>query len=556
MDLVKILDFSFSYPATNKRALTGINMQIKGGDFLLICGQSGCGKTSLLRSLKREITPYGKREGSILYRGENIDLLDHFISASQIGFVMQDPDNQLVTDTVWHELAFGLENLGLPRQVIRRRIAETAHFFGISTWFEKPVAELSGGQKQLLNLAAIMTMQPQLLILDEPTAQLDPLVAKEFLSVIKRINQELGTTVILSEHRLEEILPLADKVAYMDRGELEFFGTPRDFCAHLGQDSSHVFGLALPSASKIARGLGEENFYPISVREGRQWLNNYINTRDFQKRELRHLDLNYSKIKPLLKARGLWFRYKKDEAFVLKGLDLDIYPGQLHAIVGGNGSGKTTALTSLAGVFAPFKGSIRVEEGELKSLGKNASYKNKPALLSQNPKTMFLCDRVYDDLLESLELTGNKDNDAELLEMARFLGIDHLLDSHPYDLSGGEQQKLALAKLLLLKPRVLLLDEPTKGLDVYAKKELAQILKERAEEGAAVVLATHDIEFVASYCDICSMLFNGTIVATGGAKAFFEGNSFYTTSANRISRGIVKGAVTSEDVVELCQIVD
>lgn len=552
MDIIEIEGLSFTYPETEHKVLEDINLKIKASEFLTICGQSGCGKTTLLRNLKKEIAPHGKREGRILYKGNDIDYLEPKVSATEVGFVLQDPENQIVTDTVWHELAFGLENIGTPTSIIRRRIAETAHFFGITDWFEKSVFELSGGQKQLLNLASIMSMQPQVIIFDEPTAQLDPVVAKDFLTVIRRINQELGTTIIISEHRLEEVFPISDRVLYMEEGEVDFLGTSKDFCAHITKNDAHVFSKALPSATQIVQGLKEKNEYPISVREGRNWLTKYAQKHEICNIRERSVSQDpLEKRKPMLSAKDLWFRYNSDNPYVLKGLSLEVFPGEMHAILGSNGSGKTTALTNLAGVYTPIKGKIKFNNKNIRKIKDEQLYKNNLALLSQNPKTIFVYDTVYEDLQEACNIMKTDCIEDKIYEIGESLGICHLLQNHPYDLSGGEQQKAAIAKLLLLNPQAILLDEPTKGLDIYAKEELARILRKRVNEGCAVVMVTHDIEFVAMYCDVCSMLFNGGIVCTEDAKSFFVGNNFYTTSANRISRSIVPDSVTSEDVIAL-----
>lgn len=554
MDIIQIKNLSFAYPDTKVKALNNINLDIKESEFLVICGQSGCGKTTLLRNLKKEIAPYGDLTGSIHYKGFHRDQLDSKTSATEIGFVLQDPENQIVTDTVWHELAFGLENIGSPTPVIRRRIAETAHFFGINEWFEKSVFELSGGQKQLLNLAAIMAMQPEVIIFDEPTAQLDPVAAKDFLTIIRRINLELGTTIIISEHRLEELFPIADRIVYMNDGKVDFNGDSREFSAYITMKKHHAFQKALPSAVQIACGLRDNNKYPISVREGRMWLNDYLKEKHCTGNDLeKNVRQSWNKKKSILSAKDVWFRYNQDDAYVLKGFTLDIFPGEIHAILGSNGSGKTTALNVLAGIYSSVKGIVKLKDKNIKKIKNEELYKNNIAILMQNPKTMFVYDRVYEDLEESVQILQLDKGEEIIQQMSESLDLVHLLDKHPYDLSGGEQQKAAIAKLLLLNPDVILLDEPTKGMDVYAKEELAKILRDRANEGRGVVVVTHDVEFVAMYCDVCSMVFNGDIICTENAKDFFVGNNFYTTSANRISRGIVDNAVTCKDVIASCQ---
>lgn len=542
MEIIRLEDYSFKYPSSDENAVKGLNISIKRGQFVLVCGPSGCGKTTLLRSLKKEIAPHGEYSGRILFEGKQIDKLSAKESAATIGFVQQNPDNQIVTDTVWHELAFGLENLGLPTPVTRRRVAETAHFFGINSWFESSVFELSGGQKQLLNLAAVMVMQPEVIILDEPTAQLDPIAAKEFLTVLQRINTELGTTVILSEHRLEEVLHLADKVLLMKKAETEFFGSPSELIDMLTSKDNHEFTLALPSAAQISLALGEKEAVPVTVREGRQWLKNRLDGKviDNTKQQSAYEE----KQQPVLEAKDVWFRYS--DSFVLKNFSTKIYSGKMLCIVGGNASGKTTALGVMAGLLQPVRGKIMLDGKNLKKLKSDEVWSGNIAKLEQNPKTMFVCDTVLEDLKE----TGA--DEESVYSIIDKLGLGTLLNKHPYDLSGGEQQKAALAKLLLTNPRILLLDEPTKGIDVYAKDELAQILKNLCKEGKAVVIVTHDVEFAAKHADECEMIFSGQVMCRSGAKDFFSGNMFYTTSSNRISRGIIPGAVTVKDVVNAC----
>lgn len=546
MEIVRLKNFSFKYPNADVNAVDGMDLHIQKSEFVLVCGQSGCGKTTLLRNLKKEIAPHGKSTGEVFFNDTLLADLDAKESASKIGFVRQNPDNQIVTDTVWHELAFGLENLGIPTPVIRRRVAETAHFFGINSWFESDVFSLSGGQKQLLNLAAVMAMQPKLIILDEPTAQLDPIAAKEFLTVLRRINQELGTTVILSEHRLEDVLNLSDKVLLMNAGAKEFFGNPAQFIERIAQQPGHVFSIAMPSAVRISLALGETKNVPTTVRDGRAWLKALVGSTQFD--EPTRPNTAEKKV-PVLQAKEVWFRY--NENFVLRNFSVDVYSGQIMTIVGGNASGKTTALSVMAGLMEPVRGTVKLNGKSLSKLKKKQIYKNNIAKLEQNPKTMFACDTVIADLTEAV--TGKQNGEQKLNDIIEQLNLRQLLNKHPYDISGGEQQKVALGKLLLLEPKILLLDEPTKGIDVYAKDELAEILKHRCTLGDAIVIVTHDVEFAAKHSHDCAMIFNGEVMCRDNAKDFFAGNMFYTTSANRISRDVVPGAVIPEDVIDACK---
>ena len=530
MEKITVDGLSFLYPEGVEYALKNIGFSIRKGAFLLVCGRSGCGKTTLLRCLKKEIAPHGKQTGHVFFDGREASRLSVTESAAMVGFVMQDPENQIVTDTVWHELAFGLENLGLPTGVIRRRVAETAHFFGIGPWFEKNVNELSGGQKQILNLASVMAMQPEVIILDEPTAQLDPIAAKEFLQTLKRINGELGKTVVLSEHRLEDVLPIADSVLYLEEAEKKFFGSPGAFSEWCICRKEETFIPALPAAARLAAGMGKTSDIPLSVKEGRIFLSTFHDKiHDTAPRQMEK-----SSKRVAVSAKDIWFRYGRQDDFVLKGLGIEIRKSEIHCILGGNGSGKSTLLGVLAGLFKPARGKVRPADD------------TRAAVLMQNPKTMFVCDTLRADLMENAEGFGYTEQDVT--NMAQAFGLSQLLEKHPYDLSGGEMQKAAIAKLLLLKPNVLFLDEPVKGIDAFAKNELGRIWKRLAKEGVAIVLVTHDLEFAAVHADRCSMMFGGDVVCSDEGRAFFLGNNFYTTSVNRMTRGILPDCVTLKDV--------
>lgn len=546
MECFEIRNVSFSYPGAACPALRDLNLTIHAGEFLTIAGQSGCGKSTLLRQLKTPLTPHGIRKGEVLFEGAPLETVDLRTQTARIGFVMQDPESQIVTDKVWHELAFGLESLGLDTPAIRRRVAEMAGYFGIETWFHRDVSELSGGQKQLLNLAAVMAMQPSVLILDEPTAQLDPIAATDFLETVCRINRELGVTVLLTEHRLEEALPMSDRVVVMDGGRIVACGLPVAVGKEL-QEMGHPMAQSLPTPLRVAaaapHACGQP---PVTVREGRAWLTAY--------RESYGLGpvppepgCPLRTGTPALELEEIWFRYEKEAPDVLRGLSLRAYPGEILAVMGGNGAGKSTALSVASGLLRPLRGCVRVH-GVPQGAGGRMS-RALLGVLPQNPQALFIKKTVREDLEDVLK------QDAEpglLAKTVRRCHIEALLDRHPYDLSGGERQRAALAKILLLSPGILLLDEPTKGFDSAFKAEFADILTSLAVEGVCVVMVSHDIEFCAKYAHHCVMLFDGMAVSEGTPRAFFGGNSFYTTAANRMARSILPGAVTAEDIIAAC----
>ena len=528
---------TFSYPEQPAHALEDVSLTVEPGAFLVLCGPSGCGKSTLLRQLKTVLAPHGTRTGDILFEGTPLDALDQRTQSQRIGFVQQSPENQIVTDKVWHELAFGLESLGCDTPTIRRRVAEMASFFGIQTWFYKNVTELSGGQKQLLNLASVLVMQPSVLILDEPTSQLDPIAASDFLATLGKINRELGTTILLTEHRLEEAFPLATSVAVMDRGRLLCTGTPDQVGRQL-RDAGHAMFLAMPTAMRVWAAVENGAACPVTVREGRDWLTGYAASHPLQ--ELPAESRYAYPEETAIQAEGLWFKYEKDLPDVVKGLSLTVKKGEFLALLGGNGTGKTTSLKLLAGLLTPYRGEVRTNG----SVG----------VLPQNPQALFVKKTVREDLFEILK--GRKlsqpDKDAAVARIVQLCRLEELLDRHPYDLSGGEQQRAALAKVLLLDPDVLLMDEPTKGLDAEFKQVFAEILQVLLRRGVTILMVSHDIEFCARYAHRCALFFDGSIVTEGPPRAFFSGNSFYTTSANRMARTLLPEAVTPEDVIVAC----
>lgn len=436
---------------------------------------------------------------------------------------------------MWHELAFGLENMGLSVPVIRRRVAEMAAFFGMEPWFRSKTTELSGGQKQLMNLASALAMDPKLLILDEPTSMLDPLAARNLLATVQRINRELGVAILMTEHRLDEVFPAADRVVTMDGGRILSDGAPSEIARQLSAsaEKSRIY-FGLPAAVRIFSELGETDDLPLTVRDGRRRMekllpdiNETIHTFEDKKEPQRPT---------VLEGKELWFRYSEKGRDILRGTDVTLHEGEFLCLLGGNGAGKTTLLQALSGFKKPYRGKVKLGKGQ------------RLCMLPQNARSLFVADTVEKELLDSAD--GNKD---AALEMAQKLELTALLTRHPYDLSGGETQRLAVGKLLLRKATVLLLDEPTKGLDAYAKAELAKLLQELCREGTAILVVTHDVEFAARYAGRCALMFNGLLLSEGEPHAFFAGNRFYTTDANRIAAEQFPAAITCEEVISACR---
>ncbi len=539
-----IQDLTFSYPGSSAPVLKNVTLSIRQGEYVALCGKSGSGKTTLLRHLKTVLTPHGDRTGEILFDDIPLEQVSPATQASKIGFVMQNPEEQIVTNKVWHELSFGLENIGCDPTVMRTRVAEMACYFGIGDWFAKDVSTLSGGQKQLLNLASVMAMQPELLILDEPTSMLDPLAASDFLNTIRKINLELGTTIIISEHRLEDVLHGADRVIVMDEGQVVVNDAPRAAGRLLWQQKNPMFA-AMPTPVQVFYRSGEQGDCPLTVREGRVWLN------DLLPQGAAVPSLPESAENPsgeiALQLKELWFRYERNSPDVLRGASLCVPTGSFHAIVGGNGAGKSTLLKAICGICKPYRGNISIFGKSGRAYKAGELFRNCVAMLPQDPKSLFARDTVAQELQEMCK------DDSQVAQVAALCRIDHLLERHPYDLSGGEQQRTALAKVLLTEPRLLLLDEPTKGIDSFFKETLADILCKLKTQGTTIIMVSHDVEFCARFADRVCMFFDGQVISTQTPRRFFGGNSFYTTSANRISRSIFRDAVTADQLVQLVE---
>ena len=488
MEILSCENVAFKYNESTDYAISDCTFSVKKGEKIMLCGASGSGKSTLLRLLKRELSPRGELSGNITIMGKDRSELSDRESAEKIGFVMQSPDSQTVCDKVSAELAFGLESFGVKSGEIQSRVGEMAAFFGIEPLYDRDISTLSGGQKQLVALCSVMVTDPDILLLDEPTAQLDPVAARELLGILDRLNKEMGVTIIIAEHDPEELFDSCDKILYLAKGKTEFFGTP-----------------ALPAKYFVT---DTERAEPYA-----------------------------------LQCKNLWQRYEKNSPDILKGCDLGIRKGECYGLLGSNGGGKSTLLRVICGLCKPYMGTVSLFGKKQKAYKNGSLFREMLAFLPQEPVTMFVKESVREDLLQS----GDK---VTVENVSQRMGIEHLLDRHPWDLSGGEIQKCAFAKILLADPKIIVLDECTKGMDSFAKKALGDILLDLKDEGRTILLVTHDLEFAAQYCDRCGLLFDGKIVAEDNAVEFFSHNRFYTTAAAKLTRGFFSGAVTSTAVRE------
>ncbi len=549
MEQIKICGLNFSYPNSDGTELEDINLSIDKGDFLVLFGRSGCGKSTFLKQLKPVIAPFGKLKGGIKFCGKDMKDLSDREQSSKIGFVSQNPDNQIVTDKVWHELAFGLESLGYNNKTIRLRVAEMASFFGIQDWFLKPVTDLSGGQRQILNLASVMVMRPEVLLLDEPTSQLDPIATSNFIHMLKKINDELGVTIVISEHHLEEVLPVSSRVVFMDEGRLILDCKPREIGSLIKQINNDMYE-ALPAPVKIYSEFCNGDT-PITVKEAKEWLCGYIRNNPDEE------DTNQTSVAGggiAVELDDVWFKYDKNSEDIVKGVSLKVKQGSLYSIVGGNGVGKSTLISLIGGVNKAYRGKVKLFDQDLAKIPYNERYRGLIGYLPQDPQCLFVGNTVLKDLGDMAGSIYKKWDDAQkrMDEVIELFHLRPLLDRHPFDLSGGEQQCAALAKVLLTNPKIIILDEPTKGIDSVFKKKLSDLFAELKEQEKTIIMVSHDIDFCSSYSDYCALMFNGEIISDDYTRDFFMGNNFYTTSSNRISQGVFRNGLTCEDVIELC----
>lgn len=488
MALLEIKNLSFSYPNGKENVLKNINLAVNDGEFCVLIGKSGSGKSTLLRLLKKEIAPYGNISGEIVINSENI------------GFVNQNVESNIVTDTVLGELSFAPQNYGKSRNEINLKVAEISNYFNLNNYIGEKIENLSGGSKQMISLASVMTMSPDILLLDEPVSQLDPVSSENFINTVIKLNKEQGITVIVSEHKIENVLPFADKIIVLEDGKVSFCGTPEETAKFLVESDSEIKDVLPPytflteereisfsRAKKFAEKIKEKNITP------------------------------YVKSEKTLVAKDISFAYKKGLKDVFFSLDYSAEKGRINAIVGANGSGKTTLLKCFSKILNCYSGKIKT--------------KGKTAYLPQNVETLFLKDTVLEEV--------------ENIDILKKFNLEKLAEQSPFDLSGGEAQRLALAKVISLDADIILLDEPTKSVDVVFKKEFSGMLKELANNGKTIIIVTHDLEFAGKYADLVSFLFDGKIIASSPRREFFSSLDIYTTSLSRLTNGRV---VSLDDV--------
>lgn len=548
MDILTMENVNFQYEDSTQFMLENINFNVKKGDFIVLMGASGSGKSTLLKLLKKELVTNGLMSGKILFENKLLSELSDSDAASKIGYVMQDPEAQIVTDKVWSELAFGLENIGMPREIIRSRIGEMANYFGIHHWYQKDVSELSGGQKQLLNLASVLVMQPEIVVLDEPTAQLDPIAALDFLRTLKRINTELNTTIILAEHYLEEVFGMADKLLLIENGKLALFDTPFVVAKELLKNEEKAE--SLPSPIRLHHLFGVEKEYPLTISDGIRMVNDFFEKKGIADMTPKTESFNVDN-KVVIDLKHVSFKYSRLAQDILYDVNLELYKGEVFCILGGNGAGKSTLLKVMSGLMLPYQGKVKLNGKKIKSSKNNEiKYGQEVVYLPQQPLSMFVKETVRADYESFLETMGYTETDEIIDNVVNWFKISHLLEKHPYDLSGGELQLVALAKVLLLNPDILFLDEPTKGVDTQNKKKIMKLLKEFSQKGKSVVIVTHDVDFSAKIADRCGLFFDKQMISISDPITFFSNNYFYTTPINKMVKPHLPNVITFDQAEE------
>ena len=521
MEILSLNHITAAYPGQNP-VLNDISLQINQGDFAVIIGKSGSGKTSLLSLIKGGISTLQITKGALTLFNTPANQLSAQSRAFDVGYLFQNPYHSVVCDTVWHELAFVAENMGLPPQEIHRRVAEISAFFHLEQQLYQPISQLSGGQLQAVALAAVCTGYPRLLLLDEPTSQLDPASARSLLQMVYRLNQELGITIVMVDHRLEDILPLCNRLVLMEKGRLMCSDSPQKTSALMRQNPQ--VATLLPAAARLCLNQSEVCLTTLQARGQLQTHPHTVPRFDTPQPP---------KGNRLLYARDIWFCYSNTQPPLLRGADVQLHQGEIQALVGQNGSGKSTLLYILNSALKPLEGKVR----------KNCA----TALLPQQVQLLF----SYNTVQQELQKTGA---DTKIVQqIIDQLNLSPLLQQHPYDLSGGETQRLGIALMLCTGADILLMDEPTKGLDNCAKKQIGTLLQQLAAGGKSILLVTHDLDFAAATAHTVCQLSAGKIFQPIPSRNFFVQNRFYTTQAARICRGFCN-AVQAEEVAKIAPV--
>jgi energy-coupling factor transport system ATP-binding protein len=564
IELVEIEGLSYWYPGRREPALSDVSLGLSPGEFVLLVGASGSGKSTLCRAVNGLVPHFygGRIAGHVKVAGMDTASTEVRDLARVAGMVFQDPENQMVAENLVSEVAFGLENIGLDRLQMRKRVEEVLASLRLSSLRDKRVSELSGGEKQKVALASVLVMHPQVLILDEPTSQLDPISADDFLSTLKSLNDELGLVVLLAEHRVERCFHFADRVVVMDGGRIEFAGEPGEMASW----SKGKRWVMLPPITRLFLD-GEDNNPPLTVKAGRMKVAELAGNGSRAGREPPAAGTEAASESPrarkktgggrapLIVAHDLWHVYDNGTE-ALRGVDLEIEQGEFVAVMGENGSGKSTLVKHFNGLLRPSKGRVLVEgldtrKAEVAQLARTCG------MLGQNPRSQLIADNSEAELEASLRaMRVPRESWGRMIdETLKLLEIEPFRDFNPEDLSCGERERVALASVLVYGPRMLVLDEPTRGVDQKTKERLSEHLRRYNSEGNTVVLVTHDLEFAAECCTRVLLMGGGRILADGDKHRVLAESLFFTTQYNKCFRGVADGVVTREEALRALEVI-
>jgi len=524
---------SYTYPGAMTPALRDLSLSIAEGEFVLVAGASGAGKSTFLRSINGLVPHFygGRFGGQVTIAGHDTRTHQPRDLAHVVGFVFQDPEAQMVVEIVEDEIVFGMENAGTERQVMRRRVEEVLDQLEIAHLRRRHVATLSGGERQRVAIASALAAQPQVLVLDEPTSQLDPHTAEEVLTALQKLNADLGLTIVLSEHRLERVVQYADRLLLFDRQPDQaptiIDGAPRDVLRH---------SALAPPVAALGNALGWQPL-PLTIKEARR----HVVAQELDRQGPLPHPLSQAWERGVAQRRGEGLRIDNlsveiDGQDVVYGVSLQAARGELVAIMGRNGAGKTTLLRAIMGLIEPAHGRIVVDQRDITSMPTEERARL-VGYVPQDPRTLLFRETVADELRWTLHNLRPQDTHDDLIQRTlEQLGIAHLADAHPRDLSGGEQQRVALAAILVAKPHVLLLDEPTRGLDYQAKQALISVLRQLQAADHTILLVTHDVEFVAACADRVVLLGDGEVIVDGPPADIMNDSLIFSSQIGKLFR--------------------
>ena len=501
---------TLTYDGAEHPALRDVDLRIERGELVAVIGRTGSGKSTLLGLLTGLVPQFtgGLLQGRVVIGGLDISENKPSELASVVGYVGQDPLAGFVTDTVEEELAYGMEQLGIAPEVMRRRVEETLDLLGIAELREAPLRDLSGGQQQRVAIGSVLVMHPQILVLDEPTSALDPTAAEDVLAVLTRLVQDVGSTVVVAEHRIERVLPFADQVVHVGANGVVTSGAPGEV---LGASD------VAPPVVELGRAAGWSPL-PLTIRDARRVLVERAASAPFTVEAPPIRGTDVPSTAPVLEARGV--RVRLSGLDVVAGVDLDLCAGTVTALMGRNGCGKSTLMWALQGSGRRDGGSVGVVSARGESLDpaklNPAQRRGLVGMVPQTAGDLLYLDTVGEELAQADSDAGREPGAAQAYLANLAPGIDPAM--HPRDLSEGQRLALVLAVQLVAEPQVLVLDEPTRGLDYAGKEALRAILRTRADEGRAVLVATHDVEFAAAVADEVIQMAGGEFIATGSAR--------------------------------------